>query len=83
MDHQLLLHLLQAAIPLALGTAMISASIMLVRRHRNTAAIRRRMAEINAGSPELTANAGGRSERQGGWRWRRMGHIAGEQRRAA
>lgn len=83
MDRQLLLHLLEAAIPLALGTAMVAASVMLVRRYKNTAAIRRRMAEINAGGPELTAITGGKAERQGGWRRRKAGQVEATQPRAA
>jgi hypothetical protein len=81
MDHQLLLNLIQAALPLTLGVALVAAALMLLRRGQNTAAIRRRMAEINAGTPGLTAIPGGKTTRQGAWR--RAGSAEGKQSHAA
>jgi len=83
MDRQLLPYLIQTAIPLALAMAAIAALLLLIRDHRNISAIRRRMAEINAGGPELTAIVGGRARRQGGWPWHRTTSREGKPARAA
>lgn len=83
MDRRMLLDLIQAALPLALGVALVTASLMFLRHRRNTAAIRRRMAEINAGTPGLTAISGGKATRQSAWRRRHSGRAEGKESRAA